>query len=268
MQFAKVPSKDAIIKNMIRNPELFLKAQNIYDKQDWPALAALIEKFKVLKGSPVVVEYEDLIKKEEDRFLSLMSSGRFEEAEEPANFIRENAKIDQVSLKIEFQRLSVVEQFRDIIAAKQYSVAMQMAIDNPFLISSKPYKELDQMLSLRFKTAHAYAIKNHFEAVDKMLRPFLRNPFTSNRAIGIYKTLYIEQINMLASKMQRQHWLNTLKNYITRFGIDNEIELVTRKYDQEKLLEPFREFQNPNFLRYPLIANIVTTPFAKPSAPA
>ena len=265
--FMKVPIKEAVIKNMLKNPEIFNKAQKAYDQQNWQDLAGMIEKFKMLKGAPAVTDYQDMIKAEEDKFIGFMAAGRFDEAVPSAEFLKKNAKSDVVSLKIEFARLETVDNFKKIIQEKKYGAAMKMAIENPFLISSSAYKTLDEMLALRFKAAHLYATKNHYEAVDKLLHPFLYNPFTSTRAISIYKTLYVEQISALGAQMQPKHWTNALKNYIVRFGIDSEIELIARKFDQDKLLDSFREFKTPNFLRYPLVENIVTTPFTKPAPP-
>ncbi|GHV58950.1 hypothetical protein FACS1894103_1380 [Campylobacterota bacterium] len=267
--FMKVPIKEAVIKNMLKNPEIFNKAQKAYDQKNWQDLAGLIEKFKMLKGAPAVTDYQDMIKQEEEKFIGFMAAGRFDEAVPSAEFLKKNAKNDVVSLKIEFARLATVDSFKKIIQEKKYGAAMKMAIENPFLISSSAYKTLDEMLSLRFKAAHLYATKNHYEAVDKLLHPFLNNPFSSTRAICIYKTLYVEQISALGAQMQPKHWVNTFKNYVSRFGIDSELELLARRFDQDKLLESFREFKNPNFLRYPLIPNIVTTTFSRlaPSKP-
>jgi hypothetical protein len=264
MLYMKVPIKEAAIKNMLKNPEIFKRAQSAYDRKDFPDLARLIDRFKMIKDSPPVSAYQDIIKKETEKFLGFMAAGRFDEAFEPAKFLEDNAKIDAPTLKIEFERLEIVAQFNDIVENKQYGAAMQMAMKNPFLITSNAYKKLDQTLSIRFKAAHLFATKRQFEAVDKALRPFLTNPFSSNRAIGIYKTLYLEQIDALGAQMRQQHWVNALKNYVVRFALDSEIELLARKYDQERLLEPFREFKNASFIRYPLVPNIVTTPFAKP----
>ncbi|MDR2152083.1 MAG: hypothetical protein LBO72_04625 [Helicobacteraceae bacterium] len=264
--YMKVPIKESAIKNMLKNPEIFKRAQNAYDRKDWLDLARLIDKFRMLKDSPPVLAYQEMIKKEEERFFGLMSAGRYDEAIAIAKFLKENAKNDAPTLKIEFDKLDIVERFNEIVSAKQYGAAMQAAMKNPFLITTAAYKRLDKTLSERFKAAHLFATKRSFEAVDKALRPFLTNPFSSNRAIGVYKTLYLEQIDALGSKMRANHWLNALKNYVARFGLDSEIELIAKKYDQERLLTPFREFKNPNFLRYPLIPNIVTSPFAKPVA--
>jgi DNA-binding beta-propeller fold protein YncE len=264
--YMKTPNKDSAIKNMLKNPEIFKRAQNAYDRKDWADLARLINKFRMLKDSPPAVAYQEMIKKEEERFLGFMLSGKYDEAFGSAKFLKENGRADVPILKIEFDKLDIVARFNEIVNAKQYGAAMQMAIKNPFLITSNAYKLLDKTLSARFKAAHLYAVKRHFEAVDKMLRPFLTNPFSSNRAIGVYKTLYLEQIGALGAQMRQNHWLNALKNYVSRFGLDGEIELIVKKYDQQRLLEPFREFKTPNFLRYPLIKNIVTEPFAKPTA--
>jgi hypothetical protein len=124
------------------------------------------------------------------------------------------------------------------------------------------------MLTARFKAAHQYATKMQFGAVDKLMRPFLKNPFSKNRALGVYKTLYLEQIESVGSKMQKKHWVNALKNYVARFGVDSEIVLLTRRFDQERLLEMFEDFQGANFFRYPLIPHVVKSPFAKPGTPA
>ncbi|MDR1911448.1 MAG: hypothetical protein LBQ52_03760 [Helicobacteraceae bacterium] len=264
--YMKVPIKESAIKNMLKNPEIFKRALNAYNRKDWLDLAGLIDRFKMIKDAPCAIDYQEMIKKESEKFFALMAAGKFDEAFEPAKFLKENAKLDAPTLKIEFDKLDIVAQFSQIVNNKQYGAAMQAAIQNPFLITTNAYKKLDQMLSIRFKAAHLFATQRQFEAVDKMLRPFLTNPFSQNRAIGIYKTLYLEQISALGAQMRQNHWINALKNYICRFGLDSEIELLTKKFDQERLLEPFREFKTPNFLRYPLIPNVVTTPFAKPSA--
>jgi hypothetical protein len=259
--FSKVPSKDLPIKNMLRNPEIFNRALNALEKKDWRALSGLIDKFKMLKGSPIVLDYQDMIKAKSELFLALMSAGKYEEAKEIASFLKENAAVEMVSVKAEFEKLEIIENFRNIVKNKQYGLAMETAIKNPFLISSEPYKELDKMLTIRFRAAHIYATKCQFEPMDKMLRPFIKNIFTQNRAISVYKTIYLEQIRLLGGRMAQPHWINALKNYICRFGVDSELEVVVKKFDQEKLLEPFRDFANANFLRYPLINNIVTAPF-------
>ncbi|MDR0747674.1 MAG: hypothetical protein LBE89_07265 [Helicobacteraceae bacterium] len=269
--FSKVPSKDLPIKNMLRNPEIFNRALNAFEKEDWHDLSALIDKFKMLKGSPIVLAYQDMIKTKSELFLVLMGAGKYEEAKEIADFLKENASTETVSVKAEFEKLEIIENFREIVKNKQYGLAMETAIKNPFLISSRPYKELDEMLTIRFRAAHLYAIKCQFEPMDKMLRPFIKNTFTQNRAISVYKALYLEQIRLLGGKMAQPHWINALKNYVCRFGVDSELEVVVRKFDQDKLLEPFRDFSSANFLRYPLITNIVTTPFhnsaGKPKTP-
>jgi hypothetical protein len=266
--YMKIPIKEAAIKNMLKNPEIFKRAQNAYDRKDWPDLARLIDKFRMLKDSPPAIAYQEMIKKETERFLGFMAAGRYDDAFAPAKFLKENAKNDAPALKIEFDKLDIVARFNEIVNGRQYGAAMQTAMKHTFLITSNAYKQLDKTLSERFKAAHLFATKRHFEAVDKALRPFLLNPFSSNRAIGVYKTLYLEQIKALGSQMRRNHWINAFKNYVSRFGLDGEIDLIAKKYDQDKVLEPFREFKNYNFLRYPLIPNIVTTPFSKPAAKA
>ncbi|GHS87674.1 hypothetical protein FACS189487_04270 [Campylobacterota bacterium] len=261
--FMRVPQKENVIKNMLKNPEIFKRAQGAFDKKDWLDLAGIIDRFKILKGAPAVLAYQEMIQKEEEKFIALMSSGRFDEALDTAKFLKENSKADAVMLKIEFDKLAIVENFTNVVKEQRYGDAMTMAIENPFLITSNAYKILDNMLSIRFKAAHIYAAQNRFDAVDKMLRPFVRNKFTSNRAISVYKTLYLEQIDKLGDRMQEKHWINALKNYVCRFGVDSEIELITRKFDREKMVEQFRQFKNANFLRYPIIPNVVTTEFAK-----
>lgn len=264
LPFMRVPIKEAVIKNMLKNPEIFNKAQNVFDRKDYKELAAMLDKFKMLRGAPAINAYQEMIKGEEVRFLSFMAAGKFEEALEPAKFLKENAKIDNPSIMAEFARLGLVEQFKQIVKEKKYGEAMQIALANPFLITSNAYRELDQMLSLRFKAAHVAASRNQFEQLDKLVRVFLKSEFSRARAIGAYKSIYIEQILAMGAKMQQKHWINTLKNYVARFGVDEELELVTKRFDQDKLLEPFRKFERPSFLHYPLIPNIVTTPFAKP----
>ncbi|MDR2905900.1 MAG: hypothetical protein LBU73_08100 [Helicobacteraceae bacterium] len=261
--FSKIPQKTMVIRNMFKNPEIFKKANNYFDKKEWKNLANTIYKFDMLRDSPKVLEFTEMIQKKEEEFFGFMAAGKYDEAIDVAKFLRENSTTNSPTLNVEFDKLEIVENFTQLVDNKQYSEAIKKAVENPFLVSSKAYIRLNEMLSIRFKAAHAYATQARFDMTDKMLRPFLGNSFTLNRAIAIYKILYLAQIAMLGDKMKESHWLNALKNYVTRFGVDSEIELLAKKFNVERYIALFRNFKNANFVRNPIIPHIVNTPFVK-----
>ena len=146
---------------------------------------------------------------------------------------------------------------------------MEFVFTHPFLIAAEEYKEIDRVVSTRFDAALGYAHALNFKALHKMLAPFINNKFSSRRAAGIYKLYYLEQMDRYGPKLQEKHWKTAFRNYTVRFGLDNEIEVLARKYDREKLLEEMPEVEEPDFHGYQIVSNIVTEPLTpvKKAAP-
>lgn len=106
--------------------------------------------------------------------------------------------------------------------------------------------------------AAKYALEQNFNAMDTMLRPFLKSRYSRARAAGIYKIFYLEQISTLAHKMAPAHWENAVKSYLLRFGQDGAIDALCKKYDKDKILHAFSDLKTGGFMDYKAVANIVT----------
>ena len=127
---------------------------------------------------------------------------------------------------------------------------------NSFLLTSDSYQSLNNMVSTRMDSAMNHAYKGDFRKMHTLLKPFLASEFSKSKALDIYKIYYLEQIEKNVTKLSMQHWKNAIKNYIARFGKDDQIDLIGKKYDKDKLLMVYDDDLKGNFMKCKLIASI------------
>lgn len=256
--FLKVPPKARIIRAMLKEPELFAKANKLFENGDFNTLITLLEKHKSLRASPIVGELEKIVKENIDEFHRLMTRGDYTASIKQMHYMKDNFENYTKELKEEFEKLSLVEKFNKSVKEKDFSLAMDLAAKHTFLVSASEYQTLDNLVFSRISLATKYALSKQFVPMDKLLRPFLKSKYSRSRAASIYKIYYLEQIDSLASKMKEQHWQNALKSYVLRFGIDSAVDGLCKKYDKDKILNQMLDLEVGGFLAYKAVTNIVT----------
>lgn len=258
VQFAKIPQKAMGIKSMLESPEIFKKARLVFKRKDYKTLNNLLEKYKYLRHSPFFAKYEEIIQDKLNEFRGYFAQGDYTNSIKAMDFIKDNFESYATDLKEDFAKLEIVKNFNEDVINKRFASAMDLAAQNTFLVAAKEYKILDDMLTKRIDLATKYAFAKQFEPMDKLLRPFLKSKYSRNRAMGIYRIFYLEQIDELASKMKQQHWQHAIQSYVFRFGADEEITRIIQKYDQDRLLHEYKDFKEYDFLKYKAVKNIVT----------
>ncbi len=256
--YLKVPEKKSVIAALFKAPKIFNAFDELFNDENYKGFYDKMQEFPAIKEAPIYKEYINYVDGQIKTFITQMKERRYEEAYTLSLTMKE--KLPEIYIKpvkSEFDRVEKIREFALAITEQRYKEAILLVSANPFLISLDEYSELEKFLNKRFDMAIRYAFHGKVDGVHKFLGKFLSNPYTQKRAIKTYKIAYIHQIDVLGKKMQAEHWKKTFMNYVTRFGVDSEIEALAKKYDMDALLEKFRNISVKPFEEQPLLGNIV-----------
>ncbi|MCV6607747.1 MAG: hypothetical protein OIF32_06000, partial [Campylobacterales bacterium] len=254
--FSKVPSKSKIIKSLLAHPEKFSMAKRKLSEKKYDHFAQLVKTFKDLENAPFYKKYQDLKDNMIHSFVISMSECDYKKAGQYCKFLKTNFPELVEVLIDDFEKLEIIDKFEEFIEGKKFGKAMDLASENSFLLTSDSYKSLNNVVSTRMDSAMILAYKGEFKKMHTLLKPFLASDFSKSKALDIYKIYYLEQIEKNVMKLSLQHWKNAIKNYIARFGKDEQIILIGRKYDKDKILMGYEDGIKGNFLNCKLIASV------------
>lgn len=256
--YATVGEKKNVIAALFKAPKVFKGFDELFNDGKLESFYKKSLEFPQVKEAPIYKEFLNEIDSRIKAFLKAVKDKEYHTAYDLAKGLQEHVPENFLkSLRNEFERIEKIREFAAAMEKKDYKAAISLVSKYPFLISLDEYSELEKFLNKRFDMAIRYAFHGKVEGVHKFLGKFLSNPYTRNRAIKTYKIAYIHQISVLGKKMSTEHWKKTFMNYVTRFGVDAEIETVAKRFDQDDLLERFNNVSKQGFEKLPLLANIV-----------
>ena len=252
--YLKVPEKKTVIAALFKAPKIFNAFDELFNEGNYKGFYEKMQEFSAIKEAPIYKEYMSTIDDKIQSFIRFMKERQYEEAYSLSLEMKESLpEIYIKPIQEEFARVEKIREFAHAIREKNYKDAILLVSAHHFLISLDEYSELEKFLNKRFDMAIRYAFHGKVDGVHKYLGKFLTNPYTKQRAVKIYKIAYLHQIDVLGKKMQQPHWKSTFMNYVTRFGIDSEIEALAKKYDMDMLLEKFKSISIKPFEEQPLL---------------
>lgn len=256
--FAKVPDKKSVIVALFKSPKLFKQLDEMFSQNRLNDFYKKIQEFPQTKDAPIYNEYITEINKRISNFLKALKEKNYDEAYEMSiNIKKDIPDVFTKSLESEFDRIKHIKEFARAMKAKKIKLAVALVEQYPFLISVDEYAELEAFLNKHFNAALKYAYHGKIDEVHKYIEKFVGIEYTKQRSIKIYKIAYIQQITALAEKMKELHWRDTILRYISRFGVDAELEILTKKFDKDGLLEKLKNTTKHGFEKLPLLLNIV-----------
>lgn len=256
--FLKVDEKKSAIAALFRDPKKFALADENFKNKKFDQLALLVKNFSFLKLAPFYSRYEEIKTNAISKFLISMSECRYKDASKDCKFLKAHFPELLKNLVDDLEKLEIIESFENLIEHKKISIAMELASKHTFLLTSNSYQHLNNLVSTRFENAINHAYKGNFQEMHHLVKPFIKSQFSNDKAEDIYKVYYLEQINKNAEKLSRQHWVNATKNFVERFGLDERLEILYKKYDKEAFLKPYKKLEERRgvFFKQKLISSI------------
>jgi len=254
--FSGIETKSRLIHKMMNTTPMFVSFEAAFRKGNNVKCSTLLSEYDYLCDMPSAKRF--IAQAEEVKF-SLKQALAIYDFDRGIVIIKQIERefphlLSQITT--EGEQVKVYQEFKIAMHKKQFGKAMQIASQNAFLMPCELYQKLNRFVAERMNAAMQLAVTQKFPKMDSLIRPFLSNEYTRDRAMQIYKLYYLEQILRFADKFKQDHWNIVVYNYAHRFGIDSEIEFVGKKYNQDKLLKSYEDSEPTLGHRYAFLPSI------------
>lgn len=254
--FGNVDEKRRLTAALFQKPQPYIQALAALRKENFALLNRLALKHPPLKESPLFHEYALKIQAMEDLFRIQVMEGEWNEAFKTGKEMEKQYPEAAMEMAEEIQAVKLRISFRNAVEKNSWLIASNLVTRHPFLYDMDGYEKLHAVIDGRLDHALRYAGARKFEAMDKIVQPFLKNRHFQAKAVSIYRTYYLAELSAKGNRMDEEQWSKAIHNYVLRFGKDDELEELA----EENFMEELYEVVDPiagNFTKYPVIASIL-----------
>lgn len=241
--FMVVEEKETLAKSLLINPSIFKNAEAHIKRQNFKAYYDLVKKYPFLKDSDLYQKTEHLANTLLAKMVDLENQEKFDEAKKVAMTLVGFA----THSKIVKAKVAMMEKKKKLIMAiqsKNYSEVYDSVIEYPSLSSLSEFQRLEDMFNVMFEDALEDAFKGNPQEVLSAIGGYLKIEYWHDKIASILKVGYIQEFKNHKTR-HGVNWEGSIKNYISRYGIDGEIEKVCEELEMSELLEKLSEFENP-----------------------
>lgn len=254
--FLSIETKKNLIGNLLTNPRIFKDAEIAIKNKNFKNYFGYVKKAPFLKDTELykktVVFGDELLSK----ILKYENEENFVEAKRIAKAL---VNFDS-HFKIAKDKITLIELKEQLIVAiesRKYKIAYDLILENPALTSVSKYEELEEKFNIIFEDAKKDAFLGRVEDVIHMIIDYYNIKYWESKVAAIIKIAYVNEIND-NKKRRGVNWLLTFKNYVSRFGIDAEIEKIAIDVKAEDMLEKVKEYENAlGYKKLPFLESIV-----------
>jgi cellobiose-specific phosphotransferase system component IIA len=245
--YLEIPQKYQIISEMIRNSDLFLKAEEAIKNRQFYLFYKYCEKFPALKQSTFGKKADELGKKLYEKLLiTERNSAEFESlVEYLKHFPDFKSKVEL--LKAEN---SIIQMFSKAKQDDNIKLIYHLIHANPFLKTTSIYRQLIEDTEKDFQSFTAVVYELGFEAAHKIISKYFNIDMLYPKIYDYMKLYYMLQIKTFNTSQVEQ----ALRAYKKVFGDDDILVYLTRHFKQntptiQKVQQIHNKF-NTSILQY------------------
>jgi hypothetical protein len=254
--FTLINHKKTKVYNLINNASKFIEADQAVKIKDFKRYYALTETFPFLKDTDL---YEKVKLFGQSMFIKMSEHEQKQEYKNALSVARTLQHFVPFSEDV-VEKVKMIKgkvRFLNAVVEKNERDAYEQVEKNPEL------KILPQFLDLldKFKTVLDRANQDSFQGYpEKVLQTFenyMEISYWSEKIASVIKVAYINEMKDKA-KSKEVNWKETLNEYVRRFGIDSEIEQLTKMINQSHILKDFKDAADPKgYMRYDFLPTII-----------
>ncbi len=257
-EFSRVATKSKLLQHLFEQPRLFQAADHLIKNKRYGEFAALMDRYPILKTTPLFRRYEQAAKEALKVFGALMKAGDRQEALNQAEVIREAYKGYYPQLEKSLATLRIEMAFSKSLQEGNFQSALSYAMRHTLLMSHPAYLSVFDHYAQRFDRAYEHAFKLEFEPMHHLLQPLGKIRYFKARILLIYQCYYLEELRRTAATLSGERLEQALRRFVERFGNPPALGWALAPM---KLLDPLRaqlSWTEPGgFWRKPLITSLL-----------
>jgi hypothetical protein len=256
MPFRGVSSKTPLIQALFNDKQLYELLRNYLLSKKFDKFFELIQRNPFLYDTP---EYEQAMKfadKLENEIIKKLKEAKYKEVMNYSKMLEMFPEYKEKA-KEYAQEANVLSKFLNAIANRDYDLVEKLVFEYPFLNDTDDYKAFKSSVVQKFKQAEKEAMQGNIAGLKEILEDLYKSSIYKHKIENIIKSAYLNQLMDALIKKETEKVQKGVENYISFFGIDNEIEDILKIAKKLALDIMIKNTEKSRFLDFERLSDFI-----------
>ena len=256
MPFRGVSSKTPLIQALFNDKQLYELLRNYLLSKKFDKFFELIQRNPFLYDTP---EYEQAMKfadKLENEIIKKLKEAKYKEVMNYSKMLEMFPEYKEKA-KEYAQEANVLSKFLNAIANRDYDLVEKLVFEYPFLNDTDDYKAFKSSVVQKFKQAEKEAMQGNILGLKEILEDLYKSSIYKHKIENIIKSAYLNQLMDALIKKETEKVQKGVENYISFFGIDNEIEDILKIAKKLALDIMIKNTEKSRFLDFERLSDFI-----------
>ena len=253
--FENTPKKELIIQ-LLRNSDVFAKADNLIKQQNFKEYFSLTFQFSFLRETDLYKKVLLLGEKMLTNLIELEKNFQYQEAKKIAETLLVFPNLKR-SANEKIVLMQQKENLLNAIEKKEVKKIYSMVDDIESLRSMPQFKDFTKDFLRRYEEAKPYAYAGNAKHTMVIFGEYMEISYWIDKIASLIKIAYLKQISNALNEIE-VNWVITIKRYYERFGKSAEIIKLLQNHHSKEILDEFEgEGESDGYRYHPFVDNIV-----------
>lgn len=253
--FENTPKKELIIQ-LLRNSDVFAKADNLIKQQNFKEYFSLTFQFSFLRETDLYKKVLLLGEKMLTNLIELEKNFQYQEAKKIAETLLVFPNLKR-SANEKIVLMQQKENLLNAIEKKEVKKVYSMVDDIESLRSMPQFKDFTKDFLRRYEEAKPYAYAGNAKHTMVIFGEYMEISYWIDKIASLIKIAYLKQISNALNEIE-VNWVITIKRYYERFGKSAEIIKLLQNHHSKEILDEFEgEGESDGYRYHPFVDNIV-----------
>ena len=221
--YETIPQKTDLVRRLLSNKTLFVKADDAIKKQDFVYYFKLCNEYSFLKETSLYKKVETLGYTLQRKALEYCKDGSYERAKDTLRTLLCFPLHKRYALQ-EIKKMEQIERFIHYVEEGKKGEAYAMATKSTYLSFLDAFEKLNKPFEEKMQKAFAYAKSADIRSILRELREYLEIKDLYNKIDSCMKIAYLKQLEeCIFTEINKEV---VLKKYYSLFGLDDLIEAL------------------------------------------
>lgn len=253
--FNNTPKKELIVQ-LLRNSDVFEKAESFIKKQNFKEYFSLTFQFSFLRDMNLYKKVLLVGERMLVNLIELEKNFRYDEAKKIAETLLlfpplKRAANERIVLMQQKQNLLLAIEANDV--KKVYALISEIES----LRSMEQFKEFAKDFLRHYEEAKPYAYEGNAKHAMVLLGEYMTINYWIDKIGALLKTAYLRQIEKALGEAE-VNWAITIKRYFERYGKSFELVKLLQNHESGAILEQFEgDGESDGYRRYGFVDSVV-----------
>lgn len=253
--FIKVPSKQQIAFNLMKNITVFTKADELIREKKIKEYLVWVERYPFLKEQETYEKVKAIGERYLQQLKAVTQENAFEKAKEYLAFLTPFYELQKSVEVIKHELVSRIHFFK-AVEVKDWNRVYALAKEYPQLRQLKAYEKIEKNFNHVMKESLDIAFKGDGKALAVFFDPYKEIELFKDKIASMYKISYLNE--MKKADNAQVDWAKTYQQFINLFGKSDEL-IHTAKIigNVDEVLAVKSDNDAQGYKKYPLIETII-----------